>query len=310
MLKLLLILFLGVSAFSTKADTANKLPKDVSIIVPYGPGGISDVQIRHLTQWLSKKGINLNPIFKPGGNSTLAANELISSNKDGSVLMINSTSNSLLAEQRFGKKVIDPIISTGGTGQVMITFSGSKYEKYENFISALQNSDPDIKIGWHSVATVLNLHQLSSRTGTFKPLLIPYKTSTDSSRDVAGRHLPLALVPLATAMPWLESGKVKVVFGFMPTSGKSGLPTDVIDLKSRIPSWTHDEIFFIGLPPDTDKKISRIWYQLLEEWLNDKETEEVFKKAYFGKDVKNADQIVSVIKHQGTMIKKFNVDIK
>ena len=105
-------------------------------------------------------------------------------------------------------------------------------------------------------------------------------------------------------------GKVKVVFGFMPTSGKSGLPTDVIDLKSRIPSWTHDEIFFIGLPPDTDKKISRIWYQLLEEWLNDKETEEVFKKAYFGKDVKNADQIVSVIKHQGTMIKKFNVDIK
>jgi tripartite-type tricarboxylate transporter receptor subunit TctC len=290
------------------ANPTVEIPKDVNILVPYGPGGISDIQVRHLSLWLAKKGINLNPIYKPGGNSTIAANELATSNKDGSVLMINSTSNSWLARERLGREVIDPIVTTGGNANAFITFPGSRYENYNDFVRILKSNDPETKIGWHAVANLINLNQLVEKLEAPKPLLIPYKTSTESSRDVAGKHIPLALVPMSTALPLAESGKVKIIFGF--SAGKSGLPTGVLDLKSKISSWQHGELFFIGLPPGTDKKVHNAWSTLLKEYLNDKQTEDTYTKAYFGKDVGDREYVFEVINRQSELIKKYKIEFK
>lgn len=297
---------MSLMVLQVKAETM--IPKNVNLIIPYGPGGIADLQSRHLSQWLSKKGIELVSIYKPGGNSTVAAIDLLAAPKDGSVLMINSTSNSWLAEQRLGKKVIDPITTTGGNANAFITYPGSKYENFDNFLSALKAGDPDIKIGWHAVANLLNLYQLFEKTKSPKAQLIPYKTSTDSSRDVSGKHIPLALVPMTTALPLVEAGKVKIIFAF--SAGDSGLPSGVLDLKTKIPTWKHDELFFVGLPPDTNRKIFQQWSNLLSEYLNDKETEETYRKAYFGKEVGGPSYVQSTIKSQSDAIKKYNVDIK
>lgn len=305
MFKVILSCLLLMSALQIKADT---LPKNVNILIPYGPGGIADVQVRHLSQWLDRKGIKLTSVYKPGGNSSIAAAELISAAKDGSVLMINSTSNSWLAEQRIGKKIIEPVITTGGTAQAMITYPGSKYENVDNFLRDLRSGDIEIKIGWHSVATLLNLHQLIAKTNSPKPIFVPYKTSTDSSRDVSGKHIPLAQVPMSTAIPLVEAGKVKIVYAF--SANASGLPADVVNLQTKIKTWRHDELFFIGLPPHTDRSILDQWYRILHEYLQDKETDEVYKKAYFGKEIGNSTLVNATIKSQSEAIIKYQVDIK
>jgi tripartite-type tricarboxylate transporter receptor subunit TctC len=304
--KILFLLIVSLMALQVRAEMS--IPKNVNLIIPYGPGGIADLQFRHLSQWLSKKGIELNAIYKPGGNSTVAATDLLAAPKDGSVLMINSTSNSWLAEQRLGKKVIDPITTTGGNANAFITYPGSKYENFDNFLSALRSGDSNIKIGWHAVANLLNLYQLFEKTKSPKPLLVPYKTSTDSSREVSGKHIPLALVPMTTALPLVESGKVKIIFAF--SAGDSGLPPGVLDLKTKIPNWKHDELFFIGLPPNTNQQIFQQWHTLLSEYLNDKDTDDVYRKAYFGKEVGGPSHVQSTIKSQSDAIKRYNVDIK
>lgn len=298
----------SLSALTVRADPYKEIPKNVQFIVPYGPGGIVDVQYRHLAQFLSTKGIDLVAIYKPGANSTIAANELMSSPKDGSVLMMNSTSNSWLAEQRLGQRVIDPITTTGGNANAIITYPGSKFENYNDFVKYLKAGDPDIKIGWHAVANLLNIKQLSEKTGSPDPIAVPYKTSTDSSRDVAGKHLPIAFVPMTTALPLLEAGKVKLIFGF--GAGSSGLPPGTLDIKTKIPSWRHDELFFIGLPPGTDERVFKAWAAILKEYLQLKDTEETYKKNYFGKDVGGPKYVEEVIRNQGLALKKHNVDIK
>lgn len=296
-------------ASSAYADPYKDIPTTVQYIIPYGPGGIADLQFRHFEQYMVTKGVKLVAVYKPGGNSVIAAQDLMSSPKDGSVLMINSTSNSWLAEQRLGKKVIEPITTTGGNANAVITYPGSKYEKYEDFVKALRTGDPDIKIGWHAVANLLNIRQLADKLGAPIPLTVPYKTSTDSSRDVAGKHISVALVPMTTARPLLESGQVKMIFGFSPGTTNM-LPPGVIDIKSRIPSWRHGELFFIGVPPGTSDRAVAAWTAVFKEYLNLKDTEEVFKKNSFSKDVGGPAYVNEVITQQAEALTRYGVEIK
>lgn len=286
-----------------------QLPKNVQLLIPYGPGGVADVQYRHLEQYLLKKGITLVGVYKPGANSTIAAQQLVDSPKDGSVIMLNSTSNSWLAEQRLGRKINEPVVTSGINSNVVITYPGSKYEKYDDFIKALKAGDPDLKIGWHAVATLLNIHQLADKTDSPLPLTVPYKTSTDSSRDVSGKHLPVAFVPWATAKPLVEAGVVKVIFGFSPNKSDI-LPSHFVDLRDKIPSWQHGELFFYSLPPDTNETVVKAWSDLLREYLNSKETDEVFKASYFVRFVGGPSLINTTIQNQAAMIKKYKVEIK
>jgi tripartite-type tricarboxylate transporter receptor subunit TctC len=254
------------------------------------------------------KGITLTAVYRPGGNSTIAAAEFINASKDGSVLMLNSTSNSWLAEQRLNKRVIDPIITTGGNANAIITYTGSKYEKFDDFVKYLRAGDPDIKIGWHAVANLLNIRQLADTVGAPTPLMVPYKTSTESSRDVAGQHLSVAIVPMTTAIPLLETGRIKIIFGF--SAGTSGLPSGTFNIRSRYPNWSHDELFFIGLPPGADDRAFTAWNTILREYLNLKETGEAYHKAYFGRDVGGPAYVNDVIMRQASALKKYNVEIK
>jgi tripartite-type tricarboxylate transporter receptor subunit TctC len=301
-----LLAFLSAPAY---ADPYKEIPKTVQYIIPYGPGGIADLQFRHFEQYLATKGVRLIGIYRAGGNSSIAAQELMSSPKDGSVIMLNSTSNSWLAEQRLGKKVIDPITTTGGNANMVITYTGSKYEKYDDFIKALKAGDPDIKIGWHAVANLLNIQQLAEKVGAPMPLTVPYKTSTDSSREVAGKHLSVAFVPVTTARPLIEAGLVKVIFGFSP-GDTDFLPADMVDIKDRIPSWRHGELFFVGLPPGTDERVFKAWSAIFKEYLNSKETDEAFKKNAFARDIGGPEYVNDVISKQAAGLKKYHVDIK
>ena len=290
------------------ANPYNDIPKNVTFLNPYGPGGIVDVQYRHFEKFMLAKGIKMQIMYKPGANSVIAAQEFITGPKDGSVIMMNSTSNSWLAETRIGQKVIEPIISTGGVANVIITHPDSKYNNYNDLVKALKAGDKDVKIGWHAVSNVLMAHQFSAAMNVDLPLLVPYKTSTDSARDVMGGHLPLAFSPMSTVKPLLESGKVKIVFGF--ASNPNSLPAGTLDIKKRIPSWRHGEIFFIGLPPGTDEKIIKSWTAVLKDYLSQKDTDDALQAAFIGKDVGGPEHINEMIQHQANGFKKFNIEIK
>lgn len=284
-----------------------EIPKTVKFIMPYGPGSIVDAQYRQLQKFLESKGIALIGSYKPGAGSVIAATDLLDSPKDGSVLMMNATSNSWIAENKLGKKVIDPITTTGGSGIAMITYPGSKFENYDDLVTAIKDNSSDIKVGWQGVGNILSMYQLTEKLHAQPALLVPYKSSVDSSRDVSGKHLPLALIPMNTAKPLADAGTVKIIFGFAP--GRV-LPADVLDIKKRIPTWRHGELFFIGVTPGTDDKVFKAWSIILKEWLDDKETDEYFKKIYFGKDVGGPSYANEVIARQGEALKKYNVEIK
>lgn len=306
MLKTLFFVILTSLTLLANADPLKTIPKKIQMYVPYSPGGVVDFQFRHLSQYLSTKGIILTALYKPGGNSVVAASEFINADKDGSVIMINSTSNSWHAEQRLGKKVIEPIISTGGTANAIITYPGSKYENFEDFIISLKSGDTDLKIGWPAAAILLYIHQLTDTIDAPKPLTVPYKTPSDAARDVVGKHLPVAVVSMAVALPLVDAKKIKIISGF--SAGTSGLPKDIFNVNNKYPNLRHNDIFFIGLPPGTDEKIVNAWLELLKEYLTLKETSDAYAAVYLGRNVGGVTHINDLIRRQSESIKKHNIE--
>lgn len=309
MIKTILTCFMLLVGMTAHANPYKDIPKTVQYFIPYGPGGIADLQFRDFEQYMASKGVTVVGVFKPGGNSSVAAEQFLSAPKDGSVLMLNSTSNSWLAENRLGRKVIEPITTTGGNANAVITATGSKYEKYDDFVKALQAGDPGIKIGWHAVANVLNIRQMAEKLNAPMPLLVPYKTSTDSSRDVAGGHTAVAFVPWTTAQPLIDSGKVKVIFGFSPGNA-SLIPDGTVNIAKKVKGWRHGELFFVGVPPGTDEKAIKAWSAIFKEYLSLKETDETFKKNHFNKDVGGPDYVRETIEQQAAAFKAYNIEMK
>ena len=136
-----------------------------------------------------------------------------------------------------------------------------------------------------------------------------YGAGVLAARDAAGGHLPVAFIPYATARPFLESGKLKIIFGFSPGDSNI-LPKGETDLKKRLPSWKQSELFFVGLPPGTDQKIVSTWGAIYKEYLGLKETEEYFHKNFMSKDVGGPKYVAEVIALQAASFKKYNVEVK
>jgi tripartite-type tricarboxylate transporter receptor subunit TctC len=94
----LILMVLCVSLVGSPASAQDKYPsKTVRILVPYAPGGATDIVARilgeHMRQALGQSFVVEN---KPGANGILAINEMLSSRPDGYTLMIgNVTTNAI-----------------------------------------------------------------------------------------------------------------------------------------------------------------------------------------------------------------------
>jgi tripartite-type tricarboxylate transporter receptor subunit TctC len=95
----ILVSLLCFAAGATLAQAQDKYPsKQVKIIVPYAPGGATDIVARILADQLGK---NLNQSFfvenKPGAFGIVAIEEMARSNPDGYTLMIGNVSTNAIS---------------------------------------------------------------------------------------------------------------------------------------------------------------------------------------------------------------------
>src|SRR5262245_66482142 len=93
-----LALALAYLAFAGPAPAQDKYPaKPVKIVVPYAPGGATDIVARILGEQLRQiTGQSFVVENKPGANGIVAINEMVNARPDGYTVMIgNVTTNAI-----------------------------------------------------------------------------------------------------------------------------------------------------------------------------------------------------------------------
>ena len=240
--KLVLFLLLGFAASTAAAQSrGNDYPnKFVRFIVPYAPGGSSDVLARALGQ---KLGDALGQTFvidnRPGAGSMVGTDVAAKATPDGYTLILSDmphTINPSIHAKVPYHPVRDfaPVTIIGVSPMFLFANPSLKVQNVKEFI-ALARSQPGkiaIASGGTGATTHLLAELLQSRAG-IKLTHVPYKGAGPALTDVVGGQIPATFTSMATAAPFAKSGRLRILgvtsakrlsaFADVPTFEESGV---------------------------------------------------------------------------------------
>ncbi|GAB2900523.1 tripartite tricarboxylate transporter substrate binding protein [Paralcaligenes sp. KSB-10] len=220
LIKRILACSLVATAVSTPAMAADNYPsRPIKIIVPYAPGGATDVISRLLAQRMSTaSGYNFIVENKPGAGGGIGAGYVARSKPDGYTLLMGTSNTHGLNPFIYHDLAYDPQKSFAPVAavvdNVVVLLANQSFPA-----SSLKEAVEVIKThpGKYSYASpgVGTVHEfamalLSKKLG-LKIQHVPYKGAGPAMMDLAADTVPLMMGGLAPALPFIKSGKVKLL---------------------------------------------------------------------------------------------------
>lgn len=218
---------LGLAAAVAASGLAGAMPayaqqwptKPLRFIVPYSPGGISDIAARivgaKLSDVLKQQVIVDN---RPGGNGTIGTAAVAKSPADGYTWVV-ATVGDFTITQHILKKLpydplvdLDPVMSLTDTPCVLAVNVNSPYKTVADVLDAAKKSPGKVSYATPGVGAInqLLMEWTANVTGTsFNH--IPYKGGAPSGAAVAAGDVAIGLLAVSSAMPHLKSGKVRMI---------------------------------------------------------------------------------------------------
>ncbi|WP_231838556.1 tripartite tricarboxylate transporter substrate binding protein [Bordetella avium] len=224
------------------AHTANYPEKPINIIVPFSPGGVSDVMARLVAAKLQDDlKVPVIVVNKPGASTTIATNHVARSAPDGyTVLMAASTFAvaPALYKEKAGydpEKDFRPLSLLAAVPHILVVTPSLPVDNVESLVKFLKTGDGK-KTNYSSSGPGTSNHlegELFSSNAGVRPNHIPYRGSVPALSAIAAGEVNFMFVDLAAAKSFMDSGKVKALavttakrsplLPQLPTVGESGL---------------------------------------------------------------------------------------
>lgn len=284
-------------------STYRSLPQTVQVIMPYGPGGAGDLQVRHFQQYLNSKGIAIVQNYKPGGDGVIAMQELSRADRNGSVISFTSAGFIANAEVKLSSEIAAPISIASITLNAFITHPNSKYASLREFEHAIKTNDHKLDIGYHAIGNLTLMNEYFVRINKDNTVLrIPFKTPVQSSTAVAGGHVQTAVVPMSVAIALAESNQITIICVAGPTSFK--LPGHIVNVSKNWPDWKHADGFLWALPARTPPDVVDRWVAVIKEYQSDPQTVDFLTRNFLGTELAGPGPAAKLINRAHQHLKK------
>jgi tripartite-type tricarboxylate transporter receptor subunit TctC len=199
------------------APTFAKYPeKQVTVIVPYPPGGVTDVYGRAIAQRLSQ--IWGQPVVvdnKPGGGTVIGTQLVSRASADGYTILLTSygyTSNPVLKKSLpYDPKALSPLYLLG-TSANMLVINPNLSVKTLGDIVALGKSNPGA-LTFGSSGNASSPHiaaELFAMEAGVKMTHIPYKGTSPAMNDLLGGQI-MGIFDGPSAMPRVRAGQLSAI---------------------------------------------------------------------------------------------------
>ncbi len=230
----------GASAQSAYPD------KPVRLIIPFAPGGTTDVVGRIVAESLAKElGQPVVVVNRGGAGGSIGARELSRAAPDGYTIGLMNVSthgtNSAVRELDFDiNKDFTPITKLTSFPGVIAVNPKFEGNTYESFMRVLKANPGKYSYGSSGAggATNLAMEQFKMMTGV-QITHVPYRGSGPALADVVAGQIPAMLDALPSAMSFIKAGQLTPI-GLAASTRSKQLP----DLP------TFDELGVKGYAPD------------------------------------------------------------
>lgn len=247
--------------------SADSFPsRPITIVVPFGAGGGSDVMTRVVAARMAEQmGQAIVVDNKPGGSGIIGTSAVVSAKPDGYTLVM---APSLLAISQASRKSppydlekdLTPVGMLGQTPFVLIASPTLKQKSLKDFIDSAKANPSQHTFGSSGEGALAHLGmEVLKKAAGISVLHVPFKTETQSATEVIAGRVDVMFASMSTALPFIQANKVQAwaigtpgrsaLIPNVPTTAELGYP-DVLTT-----AW-YGFLAPSGVPEDVLKKLN------------------------------------------------------
>ena len=206
--------------------------KTITIVVPFPPGGTTDVLARAVAQKLGPVlGQSVIVDNKPGAGATLGAAQVAKATADGHTLLMGAVHHTI-APAVFKKlsysfeKDFAPITTVALVPNVLVVNAKAPYNTVKDLVTAAKSGSNKLSYGSNGNGTAQHMigTQFQMMSGT-EILHVPYKGSGPLTTDLLGGQVDLSFDTITPVLPFIKEGKLRP------------LAVTTARLSSTLPNW-------------------------------------------------------------------------
>jgi tripartite-type tricarboxylate transporter receptor subunit TctC len=218
MMMKILLAALALAASAVPAAAEDYPSRPIRIVVPFGPGGFTDVVARIIQKELGASfGQPVVIENKPGAGSTIGTADIAKAKPDGYSLVMISTTH-VISPHLYKSIPYDPIkdftpVMKLGEGPYVLVVHPSLGVKTVAELVALARAKPNT-IDYASSGNGSSQHLVGALFATMAgaPLNhIPYKSSSGAMNDLLGGQVKVSFAGMPNALPNIAAGKLRAL---------------------------------------------------------------------------------------------------
>jgi tripartite-type tricarboxylate transporter receptor subunit TctC len=263
-------LILSAAAFSmawllplsvSTTATAAYPEKPIKIVIPFAPGGPSDVLGRAIAQKLNAAlGQPVLAENKPGAGTNLAAEFVAKSAPDGYTLLLMMVGTQAINEAMYTKMAYNtlrdfaPITLTAASSLMLAAHPSVPAKNLKDLVALVKANPAKFNYGTAGAGTPLHLGGLllNNLAGTDLQH-IGYKGAAPAMTDVLGGQIQLILAGTPSVLTHIKSGKLNAI-GVTSTKRSPNAP-DVPTIGETYPGFEVELVYALVAPAGTPKDV-------------------------------------------------------
>src|ERR1700754_2866427 len=213
----------------------------IKIVVPFAPGGGTDVVARTLAQEMVKElGVSVIVENKPGAGTIIGTQAVAASEPDGYTLLMGTFANAvnpgLYAKLPYDQhRDLTAVALVARSFSLVVVNPKSQIRSIADLIAAAK-ADPD-KLSYGTYGTGTSAHlagELFKSLAKVNLTTVPYKGAAPAITDLIGGQIQVMFTTVASAASLVEAGQLRAIavtsaersaaFPRLPTVSEAGVP--------------------------------------------------------------------------------------
>lgn len=213
------LLAVAAATLATGAFAQSWPAKAIRIVVPFPPGGGTDIIARETSQKVAAAtGWTFVIDNKPGAGGNLGVDAVAKAPADGYTLVLGQTSNLAINPTLYSKLPYDPqkdlvpIVLLANAPLVMVTSATSPYKTLADAVAAAKAKPGVVNFASPGNGTVAHLtSELFQKAAAVKTQHVPYKGANQALTDVISGNVELYMSSVPTLLGQIKQGKLRAL---------------------------------------------------------------------------------------------------
>jgi tripartite-type tricarboxylate transporter receptor subunit TctC len=213
----------------------------IKIVVPFAPGGGTDVVARTLAQEMAKElGVSVIIENKPGAGTIIGTQAVAASEPDGYTLLMGTFANAvnpgLYAKLPYDQhRDLAAVALVARSFSIVVVNPKSPIRSIKDLIAAAKAEPDKLSYGTYGTGTSAHLAgELFKHMANVNLTTVPYKGSAPAITDLIGGQIQVMFTTVASAASLIEGGQLRALavtsaerspaFADLPTVSEAGVP--------------------------------------------------------------------------------------